>query len=193
MSKRLDIARGYGFKGTEEDLRAAASIVVASTPPAEPALGDIWIDPVTGAVGVAARTQSEDLEESGPTIWRVPGDSINQTFDTRDAALARAWEITPAGGQRPEPVRVSGPVLVDRTWSVDWISENTLRWIGYTVENPHIGEWLEKLKRTALVEMTARVSGTGMFMDPESFRSYSLFDAERDQYRVEITMKAVPR
>jgi hypothetical protein len=36
--------------------------------------------------------------------WVVPGDPKELEFDTRDAALARAWELTPAGGRRREPV-----------------------------------------------------------------------------------------
>lgn len=36
--------------------------------------------------------------------WTLPDDSLQKEYPTREAALARAWEITPAGGQRPEPI-----------------------------------------------------------------------------------------
>jgi hypothetical protein len=36
--------------------------------------------------------------------WTLPDDSLQKTYATREEALARAWEITPAGGQRPEPI-----------------------------------------------------------------------------------------
>ena len=36
--------------------------------------------------------------------WTVPGDVHRRTYATREAAVARAWELTPAGGQRKEPV-----------------------------------------------------------------------------------------
>jgi hypothetical protein len=38
-------------------------------------------------------------------VWVVPGDSERREFGDRDAALARAWELTPAGGKRAEPVQ----------------------------------------------------------------------------------------
>jgi hypothetical protein len=39
-------------------------------------------------------------------VWVVPGDPKELEFKTRDAALARAWELTPAGGKRREPMEV---------------------------------------------------------------------------------------
>lgn len=39
-------------------------------------------------------------------IWKVPSDPTSQTFSTREAAVARAWELTAPGGRRPEPYPV---------------------------------------------------------------------------------------
>jgi ACT domain-containing protein len=61
-------------------------------------------------------------------VWVVPKDPEAREFTTRDAALARAWELTPAGGQRAEPVeqmplaervqhRVPSQVKVKNDWT----------------------------------------------------------------------------
>jgi hypothetical protein len=189
MSKELDIARAYGFEGTEEELRAAASIVVASSPPRTPTLGDIWIDPETGALGIAARTQSEDLEEAEPAMWRVPDDTSGKTFETRDAALARAWELTPAGGVRPEPVKVTSQaeaIFDAKMWSTDWITPDTLRWVGFGAHAD-----IEMLKRTAVTEMSVRAASMDLVLDGDTLQSFTKYDSNTDRYRVEITAKAV--
>ena len=46
------------------------------------------------------------------TKWIVPGDSEARVFDTRELALVRAWDLTPAGGQRKEPVPWTDPKTV---------------------------------------------------------------------------------
>lgn len=184
---------------TEEELRERASVIIASTPPGNPTLGDIWIDSETKKMWVVppleVRTQSEDVEEPEPTYWRVPGDSINQTFETRDAALARAWEITPAGENRPEPLPASAPLPSSDTWGADWISENTMRLIGYTSSEHglELDERVKEFKRAAIAEMTARLAGTGMVLDLKTMRAYTTFNDDLDQYRVEIVVGAVPR
>ena len=40
------------------------------------------------------------------TAWVVPDDPKKRRFKDRDSALARAWELTPAGGKRAEPIEV---------------------------------------------------------------------------------------
>lgn len=39
--------------------------------------------------------------------WTVPGDPEKRLFDDKYPALARAWELTPLGEHRAEPVQVS--------------------------------------------------------------------------------------
>lgn len=46
------------------------------------------------------------------TKWIVPGDSEARVFDTREFALVRAWELTPAGGHREDPVEWTDPKTV---------------------------------------------------------------------------------
>lgn len=194
MSKRLDVARAYGFKGTEEELREAASITVASTPPLEPSLGDIWIDPRTKKTWVVppleVRTQSEEPEPK--TGWRVPGDESGKIFATRGEALARAWEITPAGQQRPEPVTASAGLLADGT-ATGWVSENTLRWVGYAGAELEQSDRLHQCTQLAMADMVIRAGETGDVLDLTTLRSYSFFDADMNQYRVEITVKMMPK
>jgi hypothetical protein len=43
------------------------------------------------------------------TLYSVPDDPDDLQFETWEAAIARAWELTPPGGRRPEPFRWASP------------------------------------------------------------------------------------
>lgn len=38
--------------------------------------------------------------------WTVPGDPERRLFDDKYPAFARAWELTPIGGHRAEPIQI---------------------------------------------------------------------------------------
>ena len=63
-----------------------------------------------GQAGEASTELKEELTEKVSTMprtaWVVPDDPEKRWSKNRDAALARAWELTPAGGKRAEPIEV---------------------------------------------------------------------------------------
>ena len=50
--------------------------------------------------------------------WHVDGQPNDETFETEGEAIARAWELTPAGGTRSAVRQVSGVLRTDRIFDV---------------------------------------------------------------------------
>ena len=52
--------------------------------------------------------------------WHVDGQPDDEVFDTEGAAIARAWELTPAGGTRPAvwPVAMTRGIKLDEIFDV---------------------------------------------------------------------------
>jgi hypothetical protein len=72
-------------------------------------------------------------------MWVVPGDPETRLFHSRDAALARAWELTPAGGHRAEPVEK--PVFLVTNEPPPRLEGNPTRFITATAPpKPAVGD-----------------------------------------------------
>ena len=83
-----------------------------------------------GQAGEASTELKEELTEKVSTMprtaWVVPDDPEERKFPNRDSALARAWELTPAGGKRAEPREVETAVAkVDPVFYEDFDFEVT--------------------------------------------------------------------
>ena len=50
--------------------------------------------------------------------WHVDGQPDDEVFASEGEAVARAWELTPAGGTRPAVWQVSGVLGIDRIFDV---------------------------------------------------------------------------
>ena len=72
--------------------------------------------------------------------WHVDGQPDDEVFDTEGAAIARAWELTPAGGQRPA-VRLAAVMRGQelRGIELDEIFDVPKSMIGSTVKTPPKG------------------------------------------------------
>jgi hypothetical protein len=104
--------------------------------------------------------------------WRVHVDQEERNYDTREEALARAWELTPAGGRRPEPMEFLDSVPV---WAKGGIIKNEDGTVGvHQLTWKHImapGEgYSQRLKRMAMEEMGSVADREGMKMLASTFR-----------------------
>jgi hypothetical protein len=92
--------------------------------------------------------------------WQVPGDPEQRTYASREEALARAWELTPAGEERPEPS--------------DLDLEVTSKKLIHSLTWKHImapGEgYSQRLKRMAMEEMGSAADGEGYVMLASTLR-----------------------